>query len=211
MKQLKLAACLLSLIAFGAQAQTLNGIKVEPANAKAGEAVKITATFDQTDSANCGLRIHFGDGQVEKVKINKASEMPYVISHAYAKAGSYKVEAEPTTAGTTLKCGGKRQSAMLTVVAPAPVAAAPAPAAAPAVPGAPAAPAAASAAKAMPAAPISPCPEGWTLVKPGVNAKTKAFSCTAKPGTKIPEPKIACPGDLTYSENSKKGQLACRV
>jgi hypothetical protein len=195
MKQLKLAACLLGFLAFGAQAQTLNGIKVEPATAKAGETVKITATFDATESANCGLRIHFGDGQVEKVKVNKASEMPYVISRTYAKAGSYKVEAEPTTAGTTLKCSGKRQSAMLTVAAPAPVAAA-----APAV--------AASAAKAMP---ISPCPEGWALAKPGVNAKTKAFSCTAKAGSKIPEPRLVCPGDLTYSENSKKGQLACRV
>ncbi len=204
MKQLILAACLLGFLAFGAHAQTLNGIKVEPANAKAGEAVKITATFDSNETPNCGLRIHFGDGQVEKVKINKASEMPYVISRTYAKAGSYKVEAEPTTAGTTLKCGGKRQSAMLTVAAPAPVAAAPAPAAAPAAP-------AASAAKAMPAKPVSPCPEGWTLAKPGVNAKTKAFSCTAKPGTKIPEPKLVCPGDLTYLENSKKGQLACRV
>jgi hypothetical protein len=203
MKQLKLAACLLGFIAFGLQAQTLNGIKVEPANAKAGEAVKITATFDATESANCGLRIHFGDGQVEKVKVNKASEMPYVISRTYAKAGSYKVEAEPTTAGTTLKCSGKRQSAMLTVAALAPVAAA-APAVVAAAP-------AASAAKAMPAKPMSPCPEGWALAKPGVNAKTKAFSCTAKAGTKIPEPKIACPGDLTYSENSKKGQLACRV
>jgi hypothetical protein len=199
MKKWILAAS--ALLAMGAQAQTLSGIKVEPASAKVGEAVKITAMFDATDTANCGLRLHFGDGQVEKVKINKASEMPYVISRTYAKAGSYKVEAEPTTAGSTLKCLGKRQSAMLTVAAPAPVAAAPAPAAAPAAP----------AAKAMPAKPVSPCPEGWALAKPGVNAKTKAFSCTAKPGTKIPEPKIACPGDLTYSENSKKGQLACRV
>jgi hypothetical protein len=204
MKKWILAAS--ALLAMGAQAQTLSGIKVEPANAKVGEAVKITAMFDATDTANCGLRFHFGDGQVEKVKVNKASEMPYVISRTYAKAGSYKVEAEPTTAGTTLKCGGKRQAAMLTVAAPAPVAAAPAPAPA----AAPAAPAA-SAAKAMPAKPVSPCPEGWALAKPGVNAKTKAFSCSAKPGTKIPEPKIACPGDLTYSENSKKGQLACRV
>jgi hypothetical protein len=102
----------------------------------------------------------------------------------------------------TLKCLGKRQKVTYTVAAaPAPVAAAPA--AAPAAP--------APAAKAMPAKPISPCPEGWTLTKAGVNKKTQAFSCTAKPGTKIPEPKMACPGDLTYSENSKKGQLACRV
>jgi hypothetical protein len=193
----KQMACLLGMVALSAQAQTLNGIKVEPANAKVGEPVKITATFDPSESANCGLRIHFGDGQVDKVKINKPNEMPYVISRAYAKAGSYKVEAEPTTAGTTLKCLGKRQSAMLTVAAPAPVAA-------------PAAPAA-SAAKASADKPAALCPEGWTLAKPGQNAKTKAFTCTAKAGTKIPEPRIVCPGDLTYSENSKKGQIACRV
>jgi hypothetical protein len=193
----KQMACLLGMVALSAQAQTLNGIKVEPANAKVGEPVKITATFDPSESANCGLRIHFGDGQVDKVKINKPNEMPYVISRAYAKAGSYKVEAEPTTAGTTLKCSGKRQSAMLTVAAPAPVAA-------------PAAPAA-SAAKASADKPAALCPEGWTLAKPGQNAKTKAFTCTAKAGTKIPEPRIVCPGDLTYSENSKKGQIACRV
>lgn len=203
MKKWILAAS--ALLAISAQAQTLNGIKVEPANAKVGEAVKITASFDATESANCGLRLHFGDGQVEKVRINKASEMPYVISRTYAKAGSYKVEAEPTTAGTTLKCSGKRQSAMLTVVAPAPVAA---PAAAPAAPAA----AAASAPKAAAAAkPTTPCPEGWTLAKPGVSKKTQAFTCTAKAGTKIPEPKLACPGDLTYFDNSKKGQLGCRV
>jgi hypothetical protein len=198
MKQLKLAACVFGLVAFGAQAQTLNGITVEPANAKVGESVKITAGFEAKDSANCGLRFHFGDGQVEKVKVNRASEMPYVINRTYAKAGSYKVEVEPTTAGTTLKCGGKRQSAMLTVAAPAPVAVAPAPAATPAAP----------TAKAMPA---SPCPTGWTLTKPGVSKKTQSFTCTAKAGTKIPDPKLSCPGELTYFDNSKKGQLGCRV
>jgi hypothetical protein len=193
MKKWILAAS--ALLAISAQAQTLTSIKVEPAHAKAGEAVKITVSFEATESANCGLRMHFGDGQVDKVKINKASEMPYVISRTYATAGSYKVEAEPTTAGTTLKCLGKRQSAILTVAAPA--------AAAPAAP-------AASAAKAAPAK-ASVCPEGWAVAKPGQNAKTQAFTCTAKAGTKIPEPKLACPGDLTYFDNSKKGQLGCRV
>lgn len=195
-------ACLLGLAVLSAQAQTLNGIKVEPANAKVGEPVKITASFNPSESANCGLRIHFGDGQVEKVKINKPNEMPYVITRTYAKAGSYKVEAEPTTAETTLKCLGKRQSAMLTVAAVTPVAPLSAP---------PAASSAAPAASATVTKPLSPCPEGWTLTKAGVNTKTKAFSCTARPGTKIPEPRIVCPGDLTYSENSKKGQLSCRV
>ncbi len=197
MKQWIFAAVTLLLVS--AQAQTLSGVKVEPAAAKVGEPVKITVSFEPNETPNCGLRIHFGDGQVEKVKINKALEMPYVITRSYAAAGQYKVDIEPTTAGTTLKCLGKRQAVMLAVAAPAPVAAAPAPSAKPA------------SAPAMAAKPAALCPEGWALVKPGQNAKTKAFTCNAKAGTAIPAPKVACPGDLTYFDNSKKGQLGCRV
>ncbi len=193
-----------TLVAIAAQAQTLSGVKVEPAAAKVGEPVKITVSFEPNETPNCGLRIHFGDGQVEKVKINKASEMPYIITRSYPAAGQYKVDIEPTTAGSTLKCLGKRQAVMLAVVAPASVAAAP-------VAAAPAPAAKSASAPAMAARPAALCPEGWALVKPGQNAKTKAFTCSAKAGTIIPEPKVACPGDLTYFDNSKKGQLGCRI
>jgi len=89
------------------------------------------------------------------------------------------------------KCLGEDQHATLEVVAkpeaPKPVAAA------------------------KPAAPASVCPTGWALTKAGVAKKTGAFTCTAKAGTAIPEPKVTCPGDLTYFDNAKKGQLGCRV
>ncbi len=191
MKKYILAAC--ALLALSVQAQTLSGIKVEPASAKAGEAVKITGTFDTGDLNNCAVRIHYGDGQTEKIKIRKQEQMPIVLSRSYAKAGQYNIEIEPTTADRTLKCAGKRQSAMLTVAAAAPVASAP------------------MTAPASAAKPAAVCPAGWTLTKLGVNKKTQAFSCLAKAGTKVPEPKLSCPGDLTYFENSKKGQLGCRV
>jgi hypothetical protein len=195
-----------ALLAMGAQAQTLSGLKIEPAAPKVGEAVKITLDFTNADSPNCGMKIMTGDGRAEEAKINQAKDVPYVLTHTYTKAGSFTVIAEPKRAGSALKCAGKNINKVVAVAAlPAPVAVA-----VPAAPAATPAPAA-SAAKAMPAKPVSPCPEGWALAKPGVNAKTKAFACSAKPGTKIPEPKIACPGDLTYSENSKKGQIACRV
>jgi hypothetical protein len=197
MKKWILAASV--LLAIGAQAQTLSDLKIEPATPKVGEAVKITLDFTNADSPNCGMKIALGDGRAEEAKINQAKDVPYVLTHTYTKAGNYTVIAEPKRSGTSLKCSGKNINKTVAVSA-APSAAVPA------VPVAPAA-----AVQAMPAKPASPCPEGWALVKPGVNAKTKAFSCTAKPGTKIPEPKIACPGNLTYSENSKKGQLACRV
>jgi hypothetical protein len=188
MKKWILAAS--ALLTMGAQAQTLSGLKIEPAAPKVGEAVKITLDFTNADAPNCGMKIMTGDGRAEEAKINQAKDVPYVLTHTYTKPGSFTVIAEPKRSGAALKCAGKNINKVVTVAA-LPVAAA-----------APAAPAA-----------VTPplCPEGWTLAKPGQNAKTKAFSCTAKPGTKIPEPKITCPGDLTYSENSKKGQIACRV
>jgi ribosomal protein L12E/L44/L45/RPP1/RPP2 len=193
---------ILSFAAFAVQAQTVSGLSLEPASPKAGEAVKATVSFDKADNPNCGIKIHWGDGQFSEAKINQAKDIPYAASHTYAKAGSYNVMVEPKRVDTTLKCSGKNITKAVAVAAVAAPAAA-APAAAPA--------AAASAAKPAAAAKPALCPEGWALAKPGQSAKTKAFTCTAKAGTKIPDAKLSCPGDLTYFENSKKGQLGCRV
>jgi hypothetical protein len=200
MKVLKLIALSAAFFAVSAGAQTVSGVKVEPAQVKAGDAVKVTVSFDNADNPNCAMKIKLGDGREERVKINQTKDVPFVIAHTYAKAGNYTVYAEPSGSGSTLKCNGKTVNAAVAVVAPP----APVPAAVPAAP-------TASAAKAMPAKPTSPCPAGWNLTKPGVSKKTQSFTCTAKAGTKIPEPKVACPGDLTYFDNSKKGQLGCRV
>jgi hypothetical protein len=199
MKQLTAAACLLGVIALSAQAQTLSGLKIEPAAPKVGEQVKITLDFTNADTPNCGMKIIMGDGRTEAAKINQAKDVPYVLTHTYTKAGNFTVIAEPKHSGPVLKCSGKNISKVVTVAAvAAPVAATPA------APAPAATPAAAAAKPAL-------CPEAWTLAKPGQNAKTKAFTCSAKAGTKIPEPRLSCPGDLTYFENSKKGQLGCRV
>jgi hypothetical protein len=208
-------------LAASAHAQTLSSVQLAPAEVKVGEPVKITVSFDPTDMSNCALRVHFGDGQVQKHTISKISDMPLVITRAYDKPGQYKVDIEPTTAGITLKCLGKRTHALLTVV-PAQTLAAGNPTVAQATPtiapvtASPSAPAVATASVAAPSAAAAArkptlCPEGWTLAKPGQNAKTKAFSCSAKAGTKIPEPRLNCPGSLTYFENIKKGQMGCRI
>lgn len=202
MKKWILAAS--ALLTISAHAQTLSGLKIEPAQPKAGEAVKITLDFSNAETPNCGIKIVFGDGAVTEARINQTKDVPYVLSHTYAKPGSYTLIAEPKRSGQSLKCLGKNINKVVTIAElPVSVVAARVPTPTPA----PAAPMV----KAEAAKPTALCPEGWTLVKPGQNAKTKAFSCTAKAGTKIPEPKLVCPGDLTYSENSKKGQLACRV
>jgi PKD domain len=188
-KLLALAAA--TVFCGAAAAQTLSGIKVEPATAKVGEPVKITGTFENADNPNCNVRVNFGDGPTQNFKINQAKDVPLVATHTYAKPGAYKVAIEPRTVMPMLKCVGKDQSAMVTVVAPAPVVAA-APAGKPAA-----------------AAPAK-CPAGWKLSAKSVNKKTGAFTCTAKAGTALPSAKLECAAPLGYFENKAKGQLGCR-
>lgn len=170
-----------------AQAQTLLSVKAEPASAKTGEAVKISAQFDLSKAQNCNVRIHFGDGTTTDARINQEKDANLVLSHAYDKAGSYTVMVEPKTKLPTLKCTGGNEKTVVTITAPPPP------------------PVVANPATAAPS-----CPVGWKLVQKSVNKKTGAFQCTAKPGTAAPADKLSCPATLDYYESSKKGQLGCR-
>lgn len=184
----------LTLLASSVSAQTLKSIKLDMAQAQVGQTVTATVALESNTPPNCGLRVRWGDGAVTERKINDAKEMPFVTTHTYAKAGDFTVVADPGRVGGSLGCVGKKVSAMVKVVAPPP-------------PPAPATPA--SAMKA--AAPAGPsCPEGWKLDPKSVVKKTGAYGCTAKAGTPAPEKKPACPGELTYYENSKKGTLGCK-
>jgi hypothetical protein len=182
----------LSCLAFAAHAQTLTAAKLSPPEIKPGEAATLTADFEVSGALNCNVRVNFGDGQSKDFKINQAKDVPLVVPHTYAKAGTYTVMVEPKTALPMFKCSGKNQSAIVKVVAPPVVAAAPA---------------AAPAAKAGAAS----CPDGWKLNTKSVNKKSGAFTCTAKANTAAPASKLACPNGLEYFESAKKGQLGCRV
>lgn len=185
-------ACLVIVALHGAtaSAQTLSGVKLEPALAKAGQPVKITATFDSAGNPNCNLRVEFGDGKTQNFKVNQEKDVPLVTMHTYAKPGTYKVAVLPRTALPMIKCKGADQSATLTVEAATPVASAAEPAANKA--GAPS------------------CPDGWKLDAKSMNKKSGAFTCAAKAGTALPTAKLECPAPLGYFENKSKGQLGCR-
>lgn len=165
-------------------AQTLSGLQLEPASASVGQPVRITARFDDADSPNCSLRVHFGDGQVQDFRINQSKDVPLVIQRRFDEPGRYTVMAEPKTALPMLKCLGKNQTATLEVVA------AVAPAAAVTVP---------------------QCPPGWKLDAKSVDRKTGAYTCTAKVGAPLPAVKPACPAPLAYYENKLRGRLGCRA
>ena len=117
MTSIRALAALCLAAAFGAQAQTLAGIQIEPASVRVGEPVRITGRFDNAENPNCNVRLHFGDGQTQDFKINQAKDVPLVTTRSYAKAGQYKVMIEPKTALPMLKCVGANQTAMLTVAA----------------------------------------------------------------------------------------------
>ena len=191
---MKVLLIALSLAATGLSAQTLKGIKLDMAQAQVGQNVTATVALESPHAPNCGLRVRWGDGAVTERRINDPKEMPFVTSHAYAKPGDYSVVADPGKVGGSLGCVGKKASAMLKVLAPPPP---PAPA-----------PAAAASAPKLAAGPS--CPVGWKLNARSVVKKTGAYTCTAKAGTAVPDKKPACPGELTYFENSKKGLLGCR-
>ncbi len=175
-----------ALSAQPAGAQTLSGVKIEPATAQPGEAVKVMAQFDLGPSQSCNVRIHFGDGTTTDATINHEKDSLLVLPYTYQKPGSYTVMVEPRTKLASLKCSGGNQKAVVTILAPPPAG------------GLSAAPAAHA------TAPV--CPTGWKLNASSVN--TGAFQCNAKPGTAAPLERLACPGILNYYQTSS--QLGCR-
>ncbi|HEX5372461.1 MAG TPA: hypothetical protein VFW84_06970 [Aquabacterium sp.] len=192
-KMTLVSAALVAFMGWGvsAQAQKLTGVTVEPAKAEVGQTVKATSSFEVSNGAiNCKVRVNWGDGKSRDFHINQEKDVPLVLDHSYAKPGKYDVRVEGKGG---IKCMGADQHATVEVVAK----------------GAKTTGKAAAAASAA-SATASVCPTGWKLTKAGVSKKTGAFTCTAKANTPIPEPKVACPGDLTYFDNVKKGQLGCR-
>lgn len=174
------------LLMMGAQAQTIESMKAEPARAAVGQPVKLTTQFVVANSINCKVRVHFGDGSITDFMVNQTKDVPLVLEHTYAKAGKYTARVEGRGAA---HCMGDAINVEVDVQNKGAVLAATPTIAVTAV----------------------ACPAGWRLTKAGVSKKTGAFTCAAKANTPVAEPRMTCPGDLTYFENVKKGQLGCRI
>jgi hypothetical protein len=187
------------LFAVGvASAQTLTGVIAEPAVAKPGEPVKVTASFDNAENPNCNVKVHFGDGRSQMVRLNQPKDVPLVMSVSYDKVGDYRVQIEPTSNKAMLRCLGKKQFATVTVRADN---------ATPEL----GSPKYDGTAKTVAGdeQPKPGCPQGWKLGKGGINAKTGAYTCTAKPNTPVGQ--VTCKGATSYFDNSAKGEIGCRL
>lgn len=187
-------SCALAIHGGIAFAGTITGVKVEPANAQVGSQVKVTV--EGTDEGICGLRVEYGNGDVDVTKMSQGKDnFPRSFMKSYNKAGNYTIVAKGGRDGSAMGCPGEFKTQVV-------VAEAPKPAAAPAA----AAPAAAATAAAAPT-----CPEGYALNAKSVNKKTGAYSCAQKKGGTKPEKAMACPAGTEYFATPKGSSLGCRA
>jgi hypothetical protein len=186
-----LGAALLAL-ATASSAQSISGLRVEPAQVNAGEPVQATVELDIFSGVNCGVRLDWDDGKTDDVNLLKANSIPLVISHTYPQPGTYAVTVQPLSIAGKPRCGGRRQTVSLVVGAP------------------PAAPPLAAAALPLQVAGDPPCPAGWKMTRSGVNKRTQTFTCFAPAQTAVPTPKLVCAQGLRYFENNQRNLLGCR-
>ncbi len=190
-----IAALLLAASGGLASAGNISGVKVEPANGQVGTQVKVTVTGE--DEGICGLRVEYGNGDVDVTKMSKDKDnFPRSFNKAYNKAGTYTIIAKGGRDGSALGCTGEVKTQVVIAEAPKPVAA----------------PAAAAAAAAPATATAPACPEGYVLNTKSVNKKAGTFTCAAKKGAKKPEKDLACAAAGTeYFANAKATSLGCRI
>ncbi len=182
----------LALLPSLAWAQELQTLTVEPSNARVGQEVVMTATFDVSRAMDCNVRVEFGDGAQQNFVVNQPKDATLTLRHRYATPGRYSISVLPRTAMPKLKCSGDDRKVQVNVATAAPVAAS------------------ASAATAIASAlPAPQCPAGWALEGKSVNRKTGAFNCRADPGTAAPSAPLDC-GGLRYFDNAGKGRIGCR-
>ncbi len=170
-------------LAGAAQAQVLGSITASSTQLKVGEPVTITANIDVINANYCGFVVGFGDGTFKDAVSDINNAVPLVITRTYDKPGSYHVTLGGKNVQNRPNCGGAERAVDLTVTGVAKAAA--------------------------PAKPGEVCEKPWKL-SGKFNPKTGVFTCAAKPGTALPASKPACSGDLSYFENTKKGQYGCK-
>jgi len=174
-----------SLSTLPAHAQLLGAITASPMAARAGEPVTITANIDVVNSNYCGFVVGFGDGGFKDAVSDASNATPLVLTHTYDKAGTYHVTLGGKNVQSHPNCGGQERAVDVVVTGSSkPMASA-----------------------AMKGSDV--CDPGWKLLGKR-NAKTGSFTCSAKAGTAFPAAKPVCNGDLSYFENTKKGQYGCK-
>ncbi len=124
----------LSAVAFGG---SISGVKVEPRSAQTGQQVKVTV--DGEDESICGLRVEYGNGDVDVTKMSESRDrFPRSFMKSYSQPGTYTIIAKGGRDGSTFGCPGESKTTVTIIEAPKPVVVAQEPVQAPARTAAPA-------------------------------------------------------------------------
>lgn len=115
MKKLTAMICLLPLPCWS---QAITGIDADLKTANMGETITFTVNLGLPADAEprCGLSVIFGDGRVADSRIADRKDVPFVITHAYSKLGTYPILVEGKMLwrglNTVGPCGGRSSVAV---------------------------------------------------------------------------------------------------
>ena len=100
-------------------AGTIQSVKVVPATAPTGQQVKVTVEGE--DEAICGLRVEYGNGDVDVTKMYQGRDnFPRSFMKSYSQPGTYTIIAKGGRDGSTFGCIGETKTTVV-IVAAAPV------------------------------------------------------------------------------------------
>jgi hypothetical protein len=172
------AAVLTASFGVTAQAQLIGSVTASPTTVQAGEPVTVTANVEVLSGNYCGFAVFYGDSKNIESYSDVNHPTPFVTTHVYAKPGSYTISMGGRNVASHTNCGGNNTSASVTVTeAVRPTVATPAQTGG-------------SGAMAKTSA-TSVCKAAWKL-SGNCNAKTGAYTCTAKAGRALPDPHSRC-------------------
>lgn len=83
-------------------------VTVSPSPAVAGQPVQVTVTAEGEAPNRCGLRVEFGDGNKQHIKINDTHDhFPVTVTNTFANPGTYTIKAEGKKVTTHFGCMGE--------------------------------------------------------------------------------------------------------
>ena|GEM_PF-1258174 len=174
-----------SLAAPLAHAGNIAGIRIDPPNVMTGQQVQVTV--DGQDEGNCGLRVEYGNGDVDVTRMSAGKDnFPRSFMHTFAGPGTFTVTAKGGRDGTTMGCSGEAKATIVVSQAPTPVPP--------------------RAGRMAPA-----CPDGFALNRNSVDRRTGAYTCAALQGVELPPAGMACPQGTAYYTNIQGTMLGCKA
>ena len=102
-KWLMMAGCWLPFCVFAQQDQEIQDVEAHINGQKA----RVIVQGIQSSTLHCGLQVSFGDGEVQKLKMQyNGSKFPLMLTKVYRNPGSFVIKVEGIQIGARRACSG---------------------------------------------------------------------------------------------------------